>query len=341
MKLDGPALYAMMLSAANALDNNKVAINNMNVFPVPDGDTGINMSLTLNAVKSIDEGSANTKVSELSKKIASLIKEEIKNKIENEYKTANISVPTLACIIVGDNPASKVYVANKEKACASVGFNSIIERLDEDSTEQEVIALIEKLNNDASVSGILLQLPLPKHLDESKIIEHINCNKDVDGLTESNLGRLFSGNALVAPCTAKGIIDILDAYNIEIEGKHAVVIGRSLLVGKSVSILLQERNATVTMCHSRTRNLSEITKQADILVVAIGKPKFVTADMVKDDAVVIDVGINRLETGLVGDVDYDNVKGKVSYITPVPGGVGPMTIAELLKNTLLLHELNK
>jgi len=275
------------------------------------------------------------------KKISSLIKEDIKNKIEKEYKVANVSIPTLACIIVGDNPASKVYVANKEKACASVGFNSIIEKLSEDATEKKIIETIERLNADESVSGILLQLPLPKGLNERNIISRISPLKDVDGLTETNLGKLFSGNTLVAPCTAKGIIDMLDAYNIEIEGKHAVVIGRSLLVGKSVSMLLQEKNATVTMCHSRTKNLSEITKQADILVVAIGKPKFVTADMVKDDAVVIDVGINRLESGLVGDIDFESVKEKASHITPVPGGVGPMTIAELLRNTLTLHELNK
>jgi len=274
------------------------------------------------------------------KKVSLNIKEDIKIRIEKDYKLLDKAVPTLACIIVGDNPASQVYVGSKEKACASVGFNSIVERLSNDATEDEVIDVIERLNSKKDVSGILLQLPLPKKLNERKIISHISPEKDVDGLTEINLGRMFSGNTLVAPCTAQGIIDLLGYYDIQIEGKNVVVIGRSLLVGKSVSILLQEKNATVTMCHSRTQNLEDIIKKADILVVAIGKPNFIKEHMVKEGSVIIDVGINRLETGLVGDVDFENVKHKVSFITPVPGGVGPMTIAELLKNTLILHELN-
>lgn len=272
------------------------------------------------------------------KEVATLIKKMIAQKIEQNYIKAGKQVPTLACVLVGDNPASKVYVANKEKACAMVGINSVVKKLSADATQEQVAEVISSLNEDKNISGILLQLPLPKHLDENALINLISPTKDVDGLTDLNLGRLFAGKHIVAPCTATGIIDLLDHYNLEIAGKRAVVIGRSLLVGKSVANLLEQRNATVTVCHSKTENLAEITRQADILVVAIGKPNYVTADMVKDGAVVIDVGINRLATGLVGDVDFANVKDKTSYITPVPGGVGPMTIAELLQNTLTLHE---
>lgn len=272
------------------------------------------------------------------KEVATLIKKMIAQKIEQNYIKAGKQVPTLACVLVGDNPASKVYVANKEKACTMVGINSVVKKLPADATQEQVAEVISSLNEDKNISGILLQLPLPKHLDENALINLISPTKDVDGLTDLNLGRLFAGKHIVAPCTATGIIDLLDHYNLEIAGKRAVVIGRSLLVGKSVANLLEQRNATVTVCHSKTENLAEITHQADILVVAIGKPNYVTADMVKDGAVVIDVGINRLATGLVGDVDFANVKDKTSYITPVPGGVGPMTIAELLQNTLTLHE---
>ena len=222
-----------------------------------------------------------------------------------------------------------------------MGFNSVVKTLPADATQSQVADVISSLNSDENISGILLQLPLPKHLDENALINLISPQKDVDGLTELSLGKLFSGKQIIAPCTATGIIDLLDSYNIPIQGKRAVVIGRSLLVGKSVANLLEQRNATVTICHSKTENLASVTKQADILVVAVGKPHFVTKDMVKKGAVVIDVGINRLETGLVGDVDFENVKNKVSYITPVPGGVGPMTIAELMKNTLILHELSQ
>ena len=275
------------------------------------------------------------------KQVSLLIKTAIRDKIQKEYLEADREVPCLACIIVGDNPASQVYVANKEKACNAVGLRSVIKRLPADSTNEQVEAIIKNLNEDEHVSGILLQLPLPKGLDEARLLECISPLKDVDALTDINLGKLFAGKNIVAPCTATGIIDLLDEYSIDIQGKHVVVLGRSLLVGKSVSVLFQQRNATVTMCHSKTENLTEICKEADILVVAIGKPKFITEDMVKDGAVVVDVGINRLETGLVGDVDFENVKEKCSYITPVPGGVGPMTIAELLKNTLTLHEHNQ
>ncbi len=273
------------------------------------------------------------------KEVSTIIKKMIANKINQNYILKGKKAPTLACVLVGDNPASKVYVANKEKACAMVGFNSIVKHLPEDASQQQVAEAITSLNQDKDVSGILLQLPLPKHLDEDYLVNLISPSKDVDSLTDLNLGRLFAGKHIVAPCTAIGIIDLLDNYQISIQGKRAVVIGRSLLVGKSVANLLEQRNATVTVCHSKTENLKDISRQADILIVAIGKPNFVTADMVKDDAVVIDVGINRLATGLVGDVDFANVKNKASYITPVPGGVGPMTIAELMQNTLTLHEM--
>ena len=272
------------------------------------------------------------------KEVSLLLKTAIRDKITKEYLEKGKDVPCLACIIVGDNPASQVYVASKEKACNFVGMNSIVKRLPANSTNEQVESVIKELNNDASVSGILLQRPLPEGLDEVRLLECISPDKDVDALTDVNLGKLFASKNIIAPCTATGIIDLLDQYSIDIQGKHVVVVGRSLLVGKSVSMLFEQRNATVTLCHSKTQDLAGMCGQADILVVAIGKPKFITEDMVKQDAVVVDVGINRLETGLVGDVDFENVKNKCSYITPVPGGVGPMTIAELLKNTLTLHE---
>ena len=272
------------------------------------------------------------------KKLSNKIKLEIKEQVQREFLDAGKPVPTLACMIVGDNPASKIYVASKEKACAAVGFNSVVVRLPENSSESEVINEINKLNKDKNVSAILLQLPLPNGLDERKILSYIDPAKDADGLTDVSLGRLVAKRFDVAPCTAYGIIHLLKEYGIDMQGKKAVVVGRSLLVGKSVAILLEENNATVTVCHSRTVNLGAVTKHADILVVAMGKPKYVTADMVKRGAVVVDVGINRTENGIVGDVDFENVSKKCKYITPVPGGVGPMTIAELLNNTLILHK---
>ena len=272
------------------------------------------------------------------KSVSLLMKTAIRDKIQKEFIEKNKPVPCLACVLVGDNPASQVYVASKEKACATVGMKSIIKRLPATATQEEVEKVIKELNEDDAVSGILLQLPLPKGLDESYLIDKISPSKDVDSLTDLNLGKLFSGKNKIAPCTAIGVIDLLKQYQIEMEGKNVVVIGRSLLVGKSVSVLFEQNNATVTLCHSRTKNLKEVCLQADILVVAMGKPKYISSDMIKDGAVVVDVGINRLETGIVGDVDYDAVKDKCSYITPVPGGVGPMTIAELLNNTLILHQ---
>ena len=274
------------------------------------------------------------------KKVSLLLKTAIRDKIQREYVENSKAVPCLACIIVGDNPASQVYVANKEKACGAVGMRSIIKRLPSTSSNEDVEKVIKELNENDEVSGILLQLPLPDGLDEAKLIECIDPSKDVDALTDINLGKLFSKKNVIAPCTASGIIDLLEHYDIDLQGKHVVVVGRSLLVGKSVCMLFEQKNATVTLCHSKTQNLKEMCALADVLVVAIGKPKFITEDMVKEGVVVVDVGINRLETGLVGDVDYENVKEKCSYITPVPGGVGPMTIAELLKNTITLHELN-
>ena len=275
------------------------------------------------------------------KALASKTKADIAAEVKAEYVDKGLDAPTLACVLVGDDPASQIYVGSKEKACAQIGFGSLVVRMPADSTQDEVIATIDGLNNDSSVSAILLQLPLPKGLDERTILSHISPDKDADGLTDISLGRLLAKNFVVAPCTAMGIIDILREYDIDMSGKRAVVVGRSLLVGKSVAVLLEENNATVTVCHSRTQNLAEVTRQADILVVAIGKPKYVTADMVKQGAAVIDVGINRVDGKIVGDVDFDGVKDKCSYITPVPGGVGPMTIAELMKNTLLLHKESK
>ena len=249
--------------------------------------------------------------------------------------------PGLSVILVGENPASKVYVKNKEKKALDTGFNSYVYRLPENTSKDELLNLIDKLNNDDNVDGILLQLPLPKHLNPSDFLDKIDPKKDVDGFHPVNSGRLLNNEKPYAvPCTPKGIMRLLEEYNIQIEGKNAVVIGRSNIVGKPVSILLLNKNATVTMAHSKTKNLANITKQADIIVSATGIPGIVTKDMVKEGAAVIDVGIIRGEDGkLRGDVDFDNVKDIAGFITPVPGGVGPMTIAMLMENTLELHLL--
>ena len=251
--------------------------------------------------------------------------------------------PCLAVILVGENPASVSYVTGKRKALAEAGMMDRSEVLPESTTEEELLALIEKLNNDKTVHGILVQLPLPKHIDEDKVIMAISPEKDVDGFHPVNVGNLVIGKKAFLPCTPHGIIVLLERMGIETSGKHAVVIGRSNIVGKPVSLLLarKETNCTVTICHTGTKNMAEITKQADILVAAVGRPGTVTADMVKDGAVVIDVGVNRIPDAtkksgfrLVGDCDYAAVSEKASYITPVPGGVGPMTIAMLMYNTL-------
>ncbi len=245
----------------------------------------------------------------------------------------------LAVIFVGNNPASEVYVRNKIKACEEVGIKSYLCKLPEESTFEDVADTIEQLNQNPDVSGMILQLPIPKHLDENKLIDLIHPDKDVDGCTAAQKGRLWTGRDSLIACTPYGVMKLLDFYGIPLEGRNAVVIGRSNLVGKPMAQLLLDRNCTVTLCHSRTKNLKEVTSSADIVVVAIGKAKFLKADMVKDGAVVIDVGMDRDENGkLCGDVDYADVAEKCSYITPVPGGVGPMTVTMLIANTLQAYK---
>lgn len=247
--------------------------------------------------------------------------------------------PGLAVVLVGDDPASAVYVRNKHKGCLEVGISSYEIKMPADASESELLDKIDALNADPNVHGILVQLPLPKHIDEKKVIERIDPEKDVDAFHPENVGKIMLGQYDFLPCTPAGIMKLLEFYKIDPTGKECVVIGRSNIVGKPMALLLLEKNGTVTVCHSRTRNLADITKRADILVVAIGKAEFLTADMVKDGVVVIDVGINRTADGkLVGDVAFDEVSKKASYITPVPGGVGPMTITMLLKNTLTAAE---
>jgi methylenetetrahydrofolate dehydrogenase (NADP+)/methenyltetrahydrofolate cyclohydrolase len=267
------------------------------------------------------------------KKISSQIIEHIASEVKS-LKLKTEKSPGLAVILVGDDPASAVYVRNKNKTCTNIGFQSFENILPSDTSELKLLNLIDELNNNEHINGILVQLPLPKHISSHKILEAIKPEKDVDGFHLQNVGRLVTGNPSFIPCTPAGIIQLLDYYSVDLEGKSAVVLGRSNIVGKPVAFLLLEKNATVTICHSRTKDLSKITRQADVLIAAIGKPNFVTADMVKDGSVIIDVGINRVEGKLVGDVDYQVVSQKVSLITPVPGGVGPMTIAMLMANTL-------
>jgi len=252
---------------------------------------------------------------------------------------ANNVTPGLAVVIVGDDPASKVYVRNKARACESIGMHSEVHAMSGDTTQTELIGFIEYLNTNANIHGILVQLPLPRHIDSRAVIEAISIDKDVDGFAYQNIGELVVGESMFPPCTPFGAMKMLDFAGVAVEGKHAVVIGRSNIVGKPMALLLLHAGATVTVCHSRTRNLPDITRQGDILVAAVGKPRMVTADMVKPGAVVIDVGINRLEDGtLAGDVDFDSVKEVASWITPVPGGVGPMTITMLLGNTIKAAE---
>ena len=267
------------------------------------------------------------------KLISTQIKDECKAKVE-ELKKAGKNV-ALAVIQVGDDPASSVYVNNKKKACEYIGAESVSYKLDETATQAELIEIIDKLNNDDKINGILVQLPLPKGFDEDEIIRRINPDKDVDGFHPINVGRLSIGEKGFVSCTPAGIIELLKRSNVEIEGKECVVIGRSNIVGKPMSMLMLRENATVTVCHSRTKNLKEVCKRADILIVAIGKPKMIDASYVKDGAVVIDVGIHRVDPDskkLCGDVDFESVEKVASKITPVPGGVGPMTIAMLMSN---------
>lgn len=261
-------------------------------------------------------------------------------KIKNEIreKTAllkeNGVVPTLAVIIVGDDPASRVYVNNKRKACEYIGFNSVEYVLDSGVSQDELLGLIDKLNADSEVDGILCQLPLPPHIDENAVTNAISSDKDVDAFTPENVGRIMSGEYNMLPCTPAGIMELITSTGESIAGKRAVVVGRSNIVGKPIAMLLLHADATVTVCHSKTENLAEICRQADILVSAVGKAKFITSDMIKDGATVIDVGINRDENGkLCGDVDFSEAAKKAGFITPVPGGCGPMTIAMLMKNT--------
>ena len=265
------------------------------------------------------------------KQISTDIKDELKETVAR-LKEQGIE-GALAVIQVGADPASSVYVRNKKKACEYIGIRSVSYELPEETTEEELLGIIEKLNEDNTINGILCQLPVPAHMDENKIIRTIAPQKDVDGFHTQNVGALVVGQEGFVSCTPAGVIQLLKRSNIAIEGKHCVVVGRSNIVGKPMALLMLQENATVTICHSRTKNLKEICKEADILIVAIGKPKFITADYVKEGATVIDVGIHRMEDGkLCGDVDFDQVEPHVSAITPVPGGVGPMTIAMLMNN---------
>ncbi len=269
------------------------------------------------------------------KALSDKIKEEIKLKTKNY-----LIKPTLAVIQIGNDEASNIYIKTKAKACENVGINFIHIKFEEDALEQEIINKIIELNNDNYVNGILIQLPIPKTFDTYRLLNLINKNKDVDGLTDINMGMLFKNYNNLVPCTPLGIMNLLKEYNIDIEGKHAVVVGKSNLVGKPLAMLLLQNGATVTICHSKTKNLSNFTKQADILISAVGKKDLITKDMVKENSIVIDVGMNRVDGKLYGDVDFNNIKDIASYITPVPGGVGPMTVAMLLSNVLKNYEKN-
>ncbi len=274
------------------------------------------------------------------KALSAKLKNNLKDEVE-ALKGEGIET-CLAVIIVGDNPASRVYVNNKKKSCAELGIKSLEYALPEDTTEEELLSLIDELNSDDSVDGILCQLPLPKHICEKNVINSISPRKDVDAFHPENVGHIMIGDYTFLPCTPAGVMEMLKEYEIEIAGKNCVVVGRSNIVGKPMTMLLLKENATVTVCHSRTKDLASFTREADILVSAVGKVGLITADMVKENAVVIDVAINRLENGkLCGDVDFENVKEKASFITPVPGGVGPMTIAVLMKNTVKSAESRK
>lgn len=271
------------------------------------------------------------------KAISAAVKEQVRDEIARDKLTVGLAV-----VIVGDDPASRVYVNNKKKACEFCGIKSYEYALPADTTQNELLELIDTLNADKNVNGILVQLPLPKHLDEKAVIERISPNKDVDAFHESNVGRIMIGNYSFLPCTPAGCMELIHSTGVEVAGKECVVIGRSNIVGKPMAMLLLHENGTVTVCHSKTRDLAEVCRRADILVAAVGRPNFVTADMVKPGAVVIDVGINRLENGkLCGDVKFDEVSGIAGWITPVPGGVGPMTIAMLMRNTVTAARIQK
>ncbi|MFV0395637.1 MAG: bifunctional methylenetetrahydrofolate dehydrogenase/methenyltetrahydrofolate cyclohydrolase FolD [Coprobacillaceae bacterium] len=275
------------------------------------------------------------------KEISTKIKEDLKNKIE-VIKSKNARIPKLVVLLVGDNQASQTYVKNKENACKLVGMESEVLRYPADLTEEVLLEEINKLNIDAGIDGILVQLPLPKHINEEKVINTILPEKDVDGFHPDNIAKLFLGQKGMVPCTPKGMMMMLDTIGYNLEGEEVVVVGRSNIVGKPVALLCLQKNATVTMAHSRTKDLKEVCRKADVLIAAIGKPKFFNEEYVKEGAVVLDVGINRDENNkLCGDVDFDSVKEKVSAITPVPGGIGPMTIAMLMENTLEAYHLRE
>jgi len=267
------------------------------------------------------------------KKLSAEIKEEVKAEVENLNKTLNIR-SSLATILVGNNPASEIYVNLKHKACEECEINSLMERFPETITEKELLEKIYELNNNKDINGILVQMPLPRHINPAKIMSAILPFKDVDGFNPVNSGKIPNNDETLAPCTPKGVIYMLEKYNIKIEGSEVVIINHSAVVGKPLALMLLNRNATVTVCHVFTKNLKEHTLKADILISAVGKPNLITEDMVKEGAIVIDVGISKVNNKVVGDVDFENVKNKVSFITPVPGGAGPMTIAMLLKNTV-------
>ncbi len=269
-------------------------------------------------------------------KVAKSIIESIKNKVKSMKEK-----PGLALVMVGNNPASEVYVNFKEKDSKEAGFYCEKYNLDEKTSEMDLLNLVNRLNNNPKIHGILVQLPLPKHLDEKLVTDSILPHKDVDGFTALNLGNLLSEKTILAPATARAVIKLIESTGIKIEGKNAVVVGRSNIVGKPVALMLLEKNATVTVCHSKTKDLAEYTGKADILVVAVGKQKLIKKEMIKEGAVVIDVGINRVGDKLIGDVDFENVKEVAGFITPVPGGVGPMTRAMLMENTLKAMELSK
>lgn len=272
------------------------------------------------------------------KAVSASVKEAVAKEVA-ALKEQGVSVG-LAVVIVGDDPASRVYVNNKKKACGACGIESFEYALPGDTAEEELLALVEKLNADPKVNGILVQLPLPRQIDEHKVIAAISPKKDVDAFHAVNVGKIMIGDFDFLPCTPAGCMDLIDSTGVSVEGKRCVVIGRSNIVGKPMAMLLLHRNGTVTICHSRTKNLKEICREADILVAAVGRANFVTADMVKEGAVVIDVGMNRLENGkLCGDVDFEAVSQVAGWITPVPGGVGPMTIATLMRNTLTAARL--
>lgn len=274
------------------------------------------------------------------KEVSAFIKNQVKDEVEAlREKGETVS---LAVIIVGDSPASRVYVNNKKKACEATGIVSYEYALPEETKEEELLALIRELNENGEINGILCQLPLPKHIDEKKVIDAIASEKDVDCFRAENVGKMWLGEYDFAACTPKGVMLLLEYYGIDVCGKNCVIIGRSNIVGKPMASLLLEKSATVTICHSKTKDLASFTRNADVIVAAVGRPKFVTADMVGEGAVVVDVGINRDENGkLCGDVDFENVKEKASYITPVPGGCGPMTIAVLMRNTLVAYRIQK